>query len=37
MQATEVIFGARMLGIEAALYDGSFQDWAINNRGPVEK
>jgi thiosulfate/3-mercaptopyruvate sulfurtransferase len=37
MQATAVIFGARMLGIEAALYDGSFQDWAINNRGPVEK
>lgn len=36
-QGTEVIFGARMLGIEASLYDGSFQDWAINNRGPVEK
>jgi len=37
MQATEVIFGARLLGYDAVLYDGSFQDWAINNRGPVEK
>ena len=37
IQATEVIFGARMLGYDAVLYDGSFQDWAINNRGPVEK
>jgi thiosulfate/3-mercaptopyruvate sulfurtransferase len=35
--ATEVIFAARMLGIDASLYDGSFQDWAINNRGEVEK
>jgi len=37
MQATEVIFAARMLGYEAVLYDGSFQDWAINDRGPVER
>jgi thiosulfate/3-mercaptopyruvate sulfurtransferase len=37
LQGTEVIFGARLLGIDASLYDGSFQDWAINNRGPVEK
>lgn len=27
-QATAVIFAARTLGIEASLYDGSFQDWA---------
>lgn len=37
MTATEVIFGARLLGYEAMLYDGSFQDWAVNERGPVEK
>ncbi len=34
-QATVVVFAARMLGIDAVLYDGSFQDWA--RRGlPVE-
>jgi thiosulfate/3-mercaptopyruvate sulfurtransferase len=34
-QATAVIFAARALGIDAVLYDGSFQDWA--RRGlPVE-
>ncbi len=34
-QATAVMFAARTLGIEALLYDGSFQDWA--RRGlPVE-
>ena len=36
-QATAVIFGARLLGHTVALYDGAFQDWAVNNRGPVEK
>jgi thiosulfate/3-mercaptopyruvate sulfurtransferase len=36
-QATAVILGARLLGNPVKLYDGSFQDWAINNRGPVEK
>lgn len=35
IQATAVIFAARTLGINARLYDGSFQDWS--NRGlPVE-
>jgi len=34
-QATAVIFAARTLGIDAQLYDGSFQDWS--KRGlPVE-
>jgi thiosulfate/3-mercaptopyruvate sulfurtransferase len=34
-QATAVVFAARTLGIDAVLYDGSFQDWA--RRGlPVE-
>ncbi len=36
-QATAVIFGARLLGHRVVLYDGAFQDWAVNNRGPVEK
>jgi thiosulfate/3-mercaptopyruvate sulfurtransferase len=35
IQATAVIFAARTLGIDARLYDGSFQDWS--KRGlPVE-
>jgi thiosulfate/3-mercaptopyruvate sulfurtransferase len=35
IQATAVIFAARTLGMEAELYDGSFQDWS--KRGlPVE-
>ena len=35
IQATAVIFAARTLGIDAQLYDGSFQDWS--KRGlPVE-
>jgi thiosulfate/3-mercaptopyruvate sulfurtransferase len=35
MQATAVIYAARILGIPAVLYDGSFQDWS--RRGlPVE-
>lgn len=36
-QATAVVFAARLLGHSVLLYDGSFQDWASNNRGPVEK
>ncbi len=36
-QATAVIFGARLLGHPVLLYDGAFQDWAVNNRGAVEK
>ena len=36
-QATAVIFGARLLGHPVVLYDGAFQDWAVNSRGPVEK
>ena len=36
-QATAVVFAARLLGHPAMLYDGSFQDWAIHSRGPVEK
>jgi len=36
-QATVVVLGARLLGNPVMLYDGAFQDWAINNRGPVEK
>jgi thiosulfate/3-mercaptopyruvate sulfurtransferase len=36
-QATAVIFGARLLGNPVMLYDGSFQDWALNDRGAVEK
>ena len=34
-QATAVVFAARSLGIEAQLYDGSFQDWAARDY-PVE-
>jgi len=29
IQATAVIFAARTLGIDAQLYDGSFQDWSM--------
>jgi thiosulfate/3-mercaptopyruvate sulfurtransferase len=36
-QATAVVFAARLLGHPALLYDGSFQDWAVNVHGPVEK
>jgi thiosulfate/3-mercaptopyruvate sulfurtransferase len=36
-QATAVAFAARLLGQPYALYDGAFQDWAVNDRGPVEK
>ncbi len=31
-QATEVLFAARRVGIEAVLYDGSFEDWAIHDQ-----
>ena len=30
-QATEVLFAARRAGIDAVLYDGSFEDWAIHD------
>ena len=36
-QATAVMFAARLLGHPVMLYDGAFQDWAVNDRGPVEK
>ena len=36
-QATAVIFASRLLGHPVKLYDGSFEDWAKNARGPVEK
>ncbi|HEY1309132.1 MAG TPA: rhodanese-like domain-containing protein [Vicinamibacterales bacterium] len=36
-QATAVMFAARLLGHPVLLYDGAFQDWAVNNRGAVEK
>ena len=36
-QATAVVFAARLLGHPVLLYDGSMHDWAMNNRGPVEK
>jgi thiosulfate/3-mercaptopyruvate sulfurtransferase len=36
-QATAVILGARLLGHPVMLYDGAFQDWAVNDRGPVQK
>jgi thiosulfate/3-mercaptopyruvate sulfurtransferase len=36
-QATVVLLAARLLGHPVVLYDGAFQDWAINQRGAVEK
>jgi thiosulfate/3-mercaptopyruvate sulfurtransferase len=36
-QATAMLFAARLLGHDVRLYDGSFQDWATRNRGPVER
>jgi thiosulfate/3-mercaptopyruvate sulfurtransferase len=36
-QGTAVMFAARLLGHPVMLYDGSFQDWAVNSRGQVEK
>jgi thiosulfate/3-mercaptopyruvate sulfurtransferase len=35
-QATLVYFAARYLGLEARLYDGSFQDWSTRTEMPVE-
>ena len=35
-QATAVLFAARAAGIDAVLYDGSFEDWSIRNL-PVER
>lgn len=35
-QATAVVFAARLVGINARLYDGSFQDWSIRDL-PVER
>lgn len=35
-QATVVIFAARLLGFNAVLYDGSFEDWSLRKL-PVEK
>ena len=35
-QGTAVVFAARLLGHPVRLYDGSFQDWAVNVHGPVE-
>lgn len=31
-QATQVLFAAREAGIDAVLYDGSFEDWAIHDQ-----
>jgi len=36
-QGTAVVFGARLLGHQVVLYDGSMQDWASNGRGEVVK
>ncbi len=36
-QGTAVVFGARLLGHQVVLYDGSMQDWATNGRGDVVK
>jgi thiosulfate/3-mercaptopyruvate sulfurtransferase len=35
-QATLLYFGARYLGLDARLYDGSFQDWSMRSEMPVE-
>ncbi|HET8773640.1 MAG TPA: sulfurtransferase [Thermoanaerobaculia bacterium] len=35
-QATAMLFAARSLGHEVALYDGSFEDWSRRADGPVE-
>lgn len=36
-QATSTLFAARLLGNPVMLYDGSWQDWTMNHRGPVVK
>ncbi|MES1199080.1 MAG: rhodanese-like domain-containing protein [Pseudomonadota bacterium] len=35
-QATAVLFAARLAGVDAVLYDGSFEDWTMRNY-PVER
>jgi thiosulfate/3-mercaptopyruvate sulfurtransferase len=35
-QATVLYFAARYLGLNARLYDGSFQDWSGRSELPVE-
>lgn len=35
-QGTAVLFAARAVGIDAVLYDGSFEDWTLRNL-PVER
>lgn len=35
-QATAVLFAARAVGIDAVLYDGSFQDWTLHDL-PVQR
>lgn len=35
-QATAMLFAARLLGHSALLYDGSFEDWSLFQKGPVE-
>jgi thiosulfate/3-mercaptopyruvate sulfurtransferase len=36
-QATATMFAARLLGHPVLLYDGSWQDWVLNHRGPIVK
>lgn len=36
-QATATLFAARLLGNPVMLYDGSWQDWVLNHRGPIVK
>lgn len=36
MQATVVFFAARLAGLDARLYDGSFEDWSSRASLPVE-